>query len=133
MTERARTYEQAVALAIEAADRLFDDDGSDRADIYEPVDGRTACAAVRRLGELFAGLPRAIVEALNGARSSGELLSGDRLQGARGDPTERRRRERVEGPFGTAGERSPDGPRRRPRAATARIGASHTVAQHQGR
>ena len=34
-----------------------------------------------RLGELFADLPRAIAEALDGARSSGELLSSDRLQG----------------------------------------------------
>ena len=34
-----------------------------------------------RLGELFDGLPRVIAEALDGARSSGELLSSDRLQG----------------------------------------------------
>ena len=81
MIERVRTDAETVALAVEAADRLFDDDGSDNADIYEPVDGRTARAAVLRLGELFADLPRAIAEALDGARSSGELLSSDRLQG----------------------------------------------------
>ena len=81
MTERDRTDEEAVALAVEAAERLFDEDSSDGEDIYEPEDGRTARAAVGRLGELFAGLPRVIAEALDGARSSGELLSSDRLQG----------------------------------------------------
>ena len=45
------------------------------------MDGRTARAAVLRLGKLFADLPRAIAKALDGARSSGELLSSDRLQG----------------------------------------------------
>ena len=77
MTKRARTDEEAVALAAEAADRLFDDGE----DVYEPEDGLTARAAVLRLGERFAGLPSVIAEALDGARSSGELLSSDRLQG----------------------------------------------------
>ena len=81
VTERARTDAETVALAVEAADRLFGDDGSDGEDIYEPVDGRTARAAVLRLGERFAGLPKVIAQALDGARSSGELLSSDRLQG----------------------------------------------------
>ena len=79
--ERARIDEQAVAVAVAAADRLFDEGGSDGKDAYEPEDVRTACAAVQRLGERFATLPRVIVEALDGARSSGELLSSDRLQG----------------------------------------------------
>ena len=73
--------DEAAALAVEAAERLFNNDGLDGKDIYEPEDGRTARAAVLRLGELFAGLPRVIAEALDGARSSGELLSSDRLQG----------------------------------------------------
>ena len=81
MTQRGRTNKEAVALAVEAAERLFEDDGSDGEDVYEPEDGRTARAAVVRLGQLFAGLPRVIAEALDGARSSGELLSSDRLQG----------------------------------------------------
>ena len=81
MTEPARTDAETVALAVEAANRLFDDDGSDGVDIYEPEDGRTARAAVLRLGQLFADLPRVIAEALDGARNSGELLSSDRLQG----------------------------------------------------
>ena len=77
MTERARTDQEAVALAVEAADRLLDDGE----DVYEPEDGVTARAAVLRLGERFARLPSIISEALDGARSSGELLSSDRLQG----------------------------------------------------
>ena len=77
MTERARTDQEAVALAVEAADRLF----YDGEDVYEPEGGVTARAAVLRLGERFAGLPSVISEALDGARSSGELLSSDRLQG----------------------------------------------------
>ena len=81
MTEPARTDAETVALAVEAANRLFDDDGSDGVDIYEPEDGQTAGAAVLRLGQLFADLPRVIAEALDGARNSGELLSSDRLQG----------------------------------------------------
>ena len=81
MVERALIDEDAVALAEEAADRLFNDDEPRGEDVYEPEDGRTASAAVLRLGELFDGLPKVIVEALDGARSSGELLSSDRLQG----------------------------------------------------
>ena len=79
--EQARNDEEALALAVEAADRLFNNDEPDGEDIYEPENGRSAHAAVRRLGELFDGLPRVITEALDGARSSGELLSSDRLQG----------------------------------------------------
>ena len=72
---------ESVALAREAAERLFDSGSSDGEDTYEPVDVQTAQAAVLRLEELFAGLPRVIAEALDGARSSGEVLSGERLQG----------------------------------------------------
>ena len=79
--ERGRTDEESVALAVEAADRLFDDDGSGAERAYEPKDCKTARAAVLRLGERFAELPRVITEALEGARNSGELLSSDRLQG----------------------------------------------------
>ena len=79
--EQAKTAEEAVALAVKAADRLFNDHQPDGEDIYEPENGQSAHAAVLRLGELFDGLPRVIAEALDGARSSGELLSSDRLQG----------------------------------------------------
>ena len=78
ITERDRTNEEPVALAVKAADHVFD--GGD-SDVYEPEDGRTARAAVLRLGERFAELPRVIAEALEGAQNSGELLSSDRLQG----------------------------------------------------
>ena len=79
--EQATTTEEAVALAVEAANRFFNNHEPDGEDSYEPENGRSAQAAVLRLGELFDGLPRVITEALNGARSSGELLSSDRLQG----------------------------------------------------
>ena len=81
MKERVRIDKEAVALAVETADRLFYKDGSDAAEVYEPEDERSARAAVLRLGELFSGLPKVIAEALDGARSSGEVLSSDRLQG----------------------------------------------------
>ena len=79
--EQDRTAEEAVALAVKAANRLFNNHEPDGEDIYEPENGKSAQAAVLRLGELFDGLPRIIAEALDGARSSGELLSSDRLQG----------------------------------------------------
>ena len=81
MTEPSRAPEQAVALAVAAAERLFHKDEPNRRDVYEPEDGPTARAAVLRLAELFAELPQVVAEALDGARSSGELLSSDRLQG----------------------------------------------------
>ena len=81
VTEQDRTAEKLAALAVEAADRIFDGDGSERKEVYEPEDCGTARAAVLRLGERFAELPRVIAEALEGARDSGELLSSDRLQG----------------------------------------------------
>ena len=83
VTERDRADDKPVALAVEAADRLFDGDGSVGNDVYvyEPEDCGTARAAVIRLRERFDQLPRVIAEVLDGARSSGELLSSDRLQG----------------------------------------------------
>ncbi len=80
MTEQDQTQDEAVALAVKAVERLFEK-GSSNGDIYEPQDDRSARAAVLRLKELFKELPKTIVDALDGARSSGELLSSDRLQG----------------------------------------------------
>ena len=78
---RDRDDERSFTLAVRAADRLFDNELSDAVEVYEPENRRAARAAVLRLQERFAGLPRVIAEALDGARSSGELLSSDRLQG----------------------------------------------------
>ena len=81
MTKPSLTDDESKALAEEAAEQLFNGDGSDDAPVYEPQDRRTARAAVQRLGELFGRIPRSIATALDAARSSGELLSSDRLQG----------------------------------------------------
>ena len=81
MTEQDQTQDESVALAVESVEWLFDQGSSNGEEIYEPQDDRTARAAVLRLGELFTELPKTIAEALDGARSSGELLSSDRLQG----------------------------------------------------
>ena len=80
VTEQNQIQDESVVLAVEAAERLFNQ-GSSNGDIYEPQDDKTARAAVSRLGELFLELPKTIAEALDGARSSGELLSSDRFQG----------------------------------------------------
>ena len=79
--EQTTTTEEVVTLAVEAANRIFNNHEPDGEDSYEPENGRSAQAAVLRLGELFDGLPKVIADALDGARSSGELLSSDRLQG----------------------------------------------------
>ena len=81
VTEQDQTQDESVALAVESVEWLFDQGSSNGEEIYEPQDDRTARAAVLRLGELFTELPKTIAEALDGARSSGELLSSDRLQG----------------------------------------------------
>ena len=69
----------SIARAVEAAEQVFDPKPG--VSPYEPEDAREARAAVSRLGEIFAGLPVSIAEALDGARSSGTLVSSDRLQG----------------------------------------------------
>ena len=81
VTDSSGSDEESVALVEQAVDRLFDAERSDGDYIFEPEDCRTAHAAILRLRERFAALPRVIAEALDGARSSGELLSSDRLQG----------------------------------------------------
>ena len=81
LVEQDWTDDEANTLAVEAADRLFDDTELDGENIYEPKNERAARAAVSRLEERFAGLPNVVAEALAGAQSSGEVLSSDRLQG----------------------------------------------------
>ena len=77
----ARESELA-ALAITAAERLFEKDESDEiSGLFEPSDEHTAKAAIKRFGELFAGLrgvPKSVMER---ARNSGDLVSSDPLQG----------------------------------------------------
>ena len=68
-------------LAQEAATELFNDRSSDAVAIYEPKNSREAAAAVRVFGEMFDRLPGKISSALEDARESGSLLSGDRFQG----------------------------------------------------
>ena len=70
-----------IRSAEQAADRLFDARNGDVLPSYEPTSLPAAEAAVRRLGERFNGLPGAIVEALDAARASGDLISSDKLQG----------------------------------------------------
>ena len=71
-----------IALAVDAAERLFDAQDGDSPPIYdEPRDVETASAAIRRLGELFDKLPGRIRSALDAARDNAGLLSSDRFQG----------------------------------------------------
>ena len=79
VTYRERSEQASFALAEEAVDRLCDE--PDAVEIYEPEDRRTVRVAVLRLRKRFDEVPKFIAEALDGARSSGELLSDDRLQG----------------------------------------------------
>ena len=81
MTHNDRSETASLALAVEAVDWLCDNELSDGVEVYEPEDLRTAHAAVLRLQERFREVPKFIADALDGARSSGELLSDDRLQG----------------------------------------------------
>ncbi len=81
MTHNDRSEMASLALAVEAVDWLCDNELSDAVEVYEPEDLRTAHAAVLRLQERFREVPKFIADALDGARSSGELLSDDRLQG----------------------------------------------------
>ncbi len=71
-----------IALAVNAAEQLFNDWDDDRTPpVYEPRNSQEANAAVRRLSELFKELPGTARVALDAARGSGNLLSSDRLQG----------------------------------------------------
>ena len=72
---------QLDALAEDAAQQLFHARNADALSVYEPTGLPAAQAAVRRLSQLFEGLPGAIAEALDAARNSGDLLSSDNLQG----------------------------------------------------
>ena len=71
---------ELIARARAAAERLFDETG-ETSDIFEPTDEHTAEAAVRRFGELFAGLPGIAKAVMESAQSSGDLVSSDPLQG----------------------------------------------------
>ena len=68
--------------AISAAESLFEEDEpGETGGLFEPSDEHTAEAAIKRFGQLFAGLtgvPKSVIE---GARNSGDLVSSDRLQG----------------------------------------------------
>ena len=72
---------QLIALAEDAAEQLSYARNGDAISVYEPTILPAAKAAVRRLGQLFEGLPGAIAAALDAARESGDLLSSDNLQG----------------------------------------------------
>lgn len=63
--------------ARRAADQVFDETPVS----FEPTNAEEARAAVERLNERFAALPGSILRALGTARSSGTLLSSNRLQG----------------------------------------------------
>ena len=83
MTERdsAKQKQESLELAVEAVDQLCDAELSEVVEVHEPQGRKAARAAVLRLRERFDEVPRFIADALDGARSSGELLSDDRLQG----------------------------------------------------
>ena len=81
MTYVSDEQNNSIALAEEAAERLFSAKNGETPTVSEPPDIQSAYAATRRLGELFDELPGAIATALGAARDSAELLSSDRLQG----------------------------------------------------
>ena len=66
-----------IDLATSAADQVIDETPIS----FEPTNAEEARAAVERLNERFAALPGSILRAFGTARSSGTLLSSDRLQG----------------------------------------------------
>ena len=70
-----------IELAERAAKQLFDARSKDEHPEYEPAGLEAAQAAVRRLGQLYEGLPGSIAIALDAARQNGEFLSSDRFQG----------------------------------------------------
>ena len=81
MTESGIGAAGEIELAERAAEQLFDARNKDERPEYEPAGLETAQAAVRRLGQLYEGLPGSIAIALDAARQNGELLSSDRFQG----------------------------------------------------
>ncbi len=82
MADTSNKVADPIALAVDAAERLFDAQDGDSPPIYdEPRDVEAASAAIRRLGELFEKLPGRIRSALDAARDSAGLLSSDRFQG----------------------------------------------------
>ena len=70
-----------IALAVEAAELLFESHDVDAVASYEPRNIDEASAAVKHLGQLFDNVPGTLSLALEGASGSGNLLSSDRLQG----------------------------------------------------
>lgn len=68
-----------IARARRAAELVFDDKSVPAG--FEPTNAEEARAAVQRLGELFEELPGSVKKVVDAARSSGSLLSSDRLQG----------------------------------------------------
>lgn len=68
-----------IALAREAAELVFHD--KPVPPHFEPTNAEEARAAVQRLGELFEQLPGSVARMVDAARSSGTLMSSDRLQG----------------------------------------------------
>lgn len=81
MRERSGSSLDGIKLAVEAAEQVFDPKLASDAPLFEPTNVPEARAAVQRLGELFEELPVSIAEALGAARSTGSLLSANRLQG----------------------------------------------------
>ena len=68
-----------IARARRAAELVFDDMSVPAG--FEPTNAEEARVAVQRLGELFSELPGSVKRVVDAARSSGPLLSSDRLQG----------------------------------------------------
>ncbi len=80
MTETQDAAGEGVRLAVDAARQLFHTEDSAE-HTYEPRDVSEARAATRELGEGFERLPGLAQRVLDAGRSSGNLLSSDRLQG----------------------------------------------------
>ncbi len=80
MTDPAPSDNELIAQAEAAAQSLFNAP-DETSGVFEPSDRLSAEAAVRRFGFLFAKLPGTAAKAMDNARSSGDLVSSDRLQG----------------------------------------------------
>ncbi|MFI1947401.1 sacsin N-terminal ATP-binding-like domain-containing protein [Streptomyces virginiae] len=80
--ERGRSSAAEVESAVGAAEELFEQEGlAGGAVVAEPVGPEATCAAVERLGQLFAGLPGMMRFGLRQQRDNGGDLSTDPLQG----------------------------------------------------
>ncbi|MER6313827.1 hypothetical protein ABT237_08680 [Streptomyces sp. NPDC001581] len=80
--ERGESSAAEVACAVQAAEELFEREGlAGGAEVAEPVGPEATCAAVERLGQLFAGLPGMMRFGLRQQRDNGGDLSTDPLQG----------------------------------------------------